>query len=338
MKRIPLLFILLFILHNLSFAQSGSMAIKKKMMDSIKMVYLTDAAIRQPLLRQASVAVDVMGNANVDAKLNGQSIYKGKAEITRIRTNFTLPVYQWGKNSLSATVYYVRQHFKAEQDNSPQQAVPDLNFNKSTITGTVSFLRVDSIFGRPVIYSASITGLTNEASSIRRTTYIGGMLFPIKRTPNTVIMAGAIVLVDNYSPLPVSPYFSYWHKFDDSKLELTIDLPSLVGIRKPLSKNSWVTFGTSLEQNFTFYNAGELSFQRDVTQSTSDLKTGLSFEHLFGKKLMVGIRGGAMTNLSNRSYLPGDSYKNYFINTKTGTAPFFNVSVSLLPFLKNLIK
>lgn len=337
-KRTSLLFILLVAFAGRSFAQSDAGAARKKMVDSIKMVYLTQAAIRQPLLRQGSVSLDVLGNGNVEAKSNGQTAYKGKAEITRLKTNFTLPLYEWGKNSITTTVNYVQQHFSSTQDDSPQAAVPNLSFNKSTLAGTVSFLRVDSIFGRPVIYSASITGLTNELSSIRKMSYIGGMLFPLKRTANTTMMVGGIVLIDRYAPIPFSPYFSYWHRFEGSKMELTVDLPSNLGLRKPLSDRSWVSLGTSLEQNFTFFNAGEYGFQNNVTQSTSDLKTGISLEHLFGKKLMVGIRGGAMTNLSNRSYLPNESYKNYFISTKTSTVPFFNVSVSLLPFLKSVIK
>ena len=337
MKRTSLLFILLVTFINISFAQSDDKSIKKKMVDSIKMAYLTEASIRQPLLRQGNISFDVVGNANVESKFNGNTIYSGKVNLTRLRSNFNIPIVQWGKNSIVGTVTFVQQHFNAEQDDNPSQPrVPDLSLNKVTVAGTVSYSRVDSLFGRQVIYSGSISGITDDATTIRRVTYIGTILFPIKRTANTSVMVGLAGFIDRYSTIPVIPIITYWHRFE-SKLELTLD-PSAFSLRKPLSKNSWVTLGTGIEQNFTFYGAGEFSFPTDAIQSTLDLKSGLSFEHLFGKKLMIGIRGGAMTNLNSRFYRPGESGNDYFIKNKNGTAPFVNVSVSLLPFLKSIIR
>lgn len=324
------------LLVTAAFSQTAKEIALKKATDSIKAFYINEAAMRYPLLRQAAVSTEFTGDANVKSELNGNNFYEGKVKITKLRSHFNLPIAQIGKNTFSGSASYLQQHFDLSEGTSTNPALPAPNksFNKSSVGLTASFLRVDSLFNRPVYYSASISGFTDEASSIKRLTYTGAIIFPIKRTPNTVFTLGLIAIIDPSSPIPATVYISYWHKFAESNLELIADLPTRLALRKKLSERSWITLGSELGGSSLFFDFKNTILPADAMYSTFEIKSGSTFEYRVTKKLIVGVSGGLLSTVTSRFFERNEKPSDYFIKNKIGSVPYMNFSVSFLPFAK----
>ena len=321
---------------NTVVAQTKQEIAIKRMRDSLTLEGLSEYAKRYPQLRQGAVAFDVIGNTNVKGELNGKDLYEGKMNMTRIRSNFSVPVKHWGRNLISATVGYQQQRTQITDINSFDAGFPTtaIDITKRTVSISANFSRSDTVFNHQVFYSGGVTGVTDEFSSIKRLNFVGVLTIPIKRTANTSLSLGAVVILD---PSAVTPFFtivSYWHKFKESELELFVDVPSRLALRKQLSKKSWASLGTELGGSLQFFDLDQPALPRDNIYSYAELRSGATFEYLATKKLVLGVSGGLFNTLSSRMFDRNDKPKDYFYKTSNGSSPYVSFSVSFLPFIK----
>lgn len=323
---------------TVTYAQNTLQELSTKTADSLKMVYLSNTAIRYPLLRQGFISSEFLGKGRVDAKLDGRQLYKGESQVTRIKSVFNIPVLKFGKNRISSSISYLQQHVDVTQVEGfkPEFPVADYNYNRSTIGLTATFIRTDSIFNRSVVYSGSISGLTDRLSKVRRFNYIGIISLNLKRTPTTSYSIGAAVILDPSSPSPFLPLFNYWHKFTSSDLELFFEVPSRILLRKQFSNKAWLSFGTELNGTLAFFSPDKTMLPQDFTHTTIELKTGPTFEYLLSKKIIIGLNGGLLTTASSRFFRKTDHPDNYFLNNNNSSVPFLSFSISFLPFIKAL--
>jgi len=321
-----------------AYAQTAKEIAKKKMTDSMKMEGLSAYAIRYPMLRQGFIATDLISGGNTDAELNGNDLYKGKMNITRIRSNFKLPLAQWGKNALTGTVGYMQQRFQTKEITSfsPQLSNENRSVTKSTASFTVSFSRSDSLFNKQIFWSGGLSGITDEFSSIKRVNYIGTFSMPLKRTQTSSLTVGFVVILDPSSVSPFVPIISYWHKYTKPDLELFVDIPSRVAVRKQLTKKSWATLGSELGGTLSFFDADQAPVPRNSIYTNVEIRSGATFEYMLTKKVILGVNGGLFTTTSGRMFDRNDQPNDYFFKTTTGTVPYISFSVSLLPFLTKL--
>lgn len=327
---IPILFLV-----NFCSAQTITQVARRLAEDSVKADYFEQAAIRNPSLRQLHISTDIISEGNITSKLNGQPLFKGKSHAIRTNAIFTVPVVSWGKNSISATGSYFQQDLKITdiQSFSPELGTQDRDFNKLTVGLTATFQRMDSLFNRPVFYSASISGVTNNINSIKKLSYLGTIFFPLKQTATTRYSLGVVVNIDPSLNIPAFLLFTYWHKFNHD-LELTFNMPSQVSLRKGFSDKMWLTLGTSLTGSLAFFNLNSPILPHDVNYTTIDLKSGLGLEYRIGKKVIFGVNGGVMTPLSARAFERTETSKDYFLSNKMSNVPYMNFSFSILPFIK----
>ena len=66
----------------------------------------------------------------------------------------------------------------------------------------------------------------------------------LKGNQQTVITAGLIAYIDPSATLPLTPMFSYWHKFPN-QWQLDFILPSRLYLRHPF-RSGWFSIGTEL--------------------------------------------------------------------------------------------
>jgi len=326
------------LLLSSAFAQTTQELAKQHMIDSIKMAMLSDYATRYPTLRQGAFATDIISGRTVTGELNGKDLYEGKMNVTRIRSNFNIPVAQWGKNTISGTLSYQQIHLETKEITSfnPAFSTADRSANKSAVGLTATFSRTDPIFNIPVSYSGSLSGLTDEFSSIKRINYLGTVSIPVSRSKYSSLTLGAVLILDPSAVAPFIPIISYWHKFQASDLDLYVDLPQRIVLRKQLSKRSWATVGSELGGNIYFFDLNQPAFPQNNIFSTIDVRTGATFEYLVTKKLVLGVSGGLYTAASSRMFDHNDKPDDYFFRTSNGSAPYISFSVSFLPFLKSL--
>ncbi|GAA4322924.1 hypothetical protein GCM10023149_23540 [Mucilaginibacter gynuensis] len=326
---------LLLLVSFTTIAQTDKQATIKKMTDSIKLATLSELAVKNPALRQINISTDIISRGNISSKLYNDPLFKGKASTVRTNLLFNVPVKSWGKNSLSASVSYFQQHIQIRevQSFSPMLNNNDFVSDKSTVGLSFGIQRRDSIFGRPVFLMASVLGVTNDASSIKKLSYLGTAIFPLKQTATTRYSVGIILNIDPSLKVPVVPLFTYWHKFSND-IELNFNLPQQAGLRKAFSDRLSGTLGTSLSGSIAFFNLTQPNLPHDANYTTIDLKTGPGIEYRLGKKFMVGVNGGILTPLSARAFDRDKTSSEYFISNKLSNVLYMNFTFSVLPFLK----
>lgn len=330
--------ILMYASFSTTIAQTVKETVVSRVTDSLRMEGLSNYAKLYPLLRQGFFATDFMGNANVKSQLSGKDLYEGKMNITRIRSLFNVPISQWGKNTITGTVAYQQQHFETTDVKSynPQFSDMDRTITKRTGSISATFSRSDSIFNQLVIYSAGITGITDELSSVKRVNYLGSVLLPLKKTQYSSLTIGVVVILDPSAILPVIPVVSYWHKFKGPDLDLFMDLPSRVILRKQLSKRSWTSVGSELQGSLLFFDVNQPGLPQNSISTNIEFRSGATFEYLVTKKLIIGVNGGLYSTTAWRMFDHNDKPDQYFYKSQASTVPYVSFSISFLPFLKHL--
>ncbi|RZJ91239.1 MAG: hypothetical protein EOO20_05695 [Chryseobacterium sp.] len=305
--------------------------------DSVQFARLTEAAIKNSILRQGAFSTEIVGSTTIDAKSNDNTLFKGKISMTRYRANFNLPMFQFGKNTIALSFAYLQQQIKINEVESfnPQLQVGDMTIDRKTITGTLSLVRVDSLFSKPVIYTANISALSSKRS-IQQVNFLGSVTFVMKRTPTTSLSLGAIIILDPSSPLPIVPQIYYSHQFKPGGWQFIVDLPRRALVRKTLSLKSSASFGTELSRTNAFLDVENQFMPKVANYSTLELRTGPTYEYRISKKVMLTLNGGLFTPLSSGLKDKGSS-KSFLTNTN-GMSPYVDFSISILPFLKSIIK
>ena len=291
-------------------------------------------AIRFPSLRQAAVTVDFFGAGHFDSKLNGKDFVNGESRNVRISSYFTVPISSWNGNVIGASIYHTENFFDIRETNN-QLADPKVNtgnISKSTLGLSLNYSRTDAIFHTPVIYSAVFTGISDNLKTIRRFNFNGSVAFPLKRTADTYLSLGALVLIDPSAPLPVLPVINYFHKLNNKGLQLIVDLPQGAMLKQSLFRNAWIYLGSNYNTYVSFYQSGNVALPERFSYNTIELKSGPGFEYLLGKYLILGIRGGINSIVSARAIGKGNNYNEPFIKTTNKSTPVAEFRISFLPF------
>jgi hypothetical protein len=293
-----------------------------------------EQAIRFPSLRQASVTGTVFGTNKFTSKLNGIDLAEGKSRNARISSYFTIPISSWNGNTFGASIYHTENFFDVREANNhlDDARINTGNISKSTLGLSLNFSRTDAIFHTPVIYSAVVTGISDDLSTIRRFNFNGSIVFPLKRTADTYLSLGALVQIDPSAPVPVIPVINYFHKLNANGLQLIVDLPQGASVKQALSKKAWVYLGSSYNTYVSFFKAGGQALPDRFSYNTIEFKSGPGFEYLLGKYVILGVSGGINSTVSGRAIAKGDSYSDAFIKTTNKAAGYGEFRISLLPF------
>lgn len=293
-----------------------------------------ELAIRYPDLRQFGVSVNHFGYSDFDAKSDDIDFASGKIRTDRISTFFNSPVVNWKGNSLSASIYYTytSTELKDITNKLPNQEIAPLSTDKSTFDLALNYSRSATLFNHPIIYSVVARGISDGFNSFRRFNLNGSFVLPLKKTQNTSFSVGLVVLVDPSAAIPVEPIVNYYHKFSSSGIELIVDLPNGINVKKEVAKNAWFKVGSNQRSYTTFYNHHNTFLDGKVSYNTIELKNGAGFEYLFAKNIMLTVDGGFDSFLSARIFKHGERYNNASFKSSNKGTPYVNVGLSLLAF------
>jgi hypothetical protein len=293
-----------------------------------------ELAIRYPGLRQFNISANSFGYSDFDAKLNDNNFAGGKIRTKRISTFIHTPAIKWKGNSLSASIYYTYTSLKLKDitNELPDVQLTPLTTNKSTIDLALNYSRSGRIFNQPIIYSLVARGISDGVNSVRRFNFNGSFSLPLIRKENTTFSVGLLVLIDPSSPIPVEPIINYYHKFTSSGIELIVDLPNGINVKKEVAKNAWFVVGSNQQSYSTFYNQHNAILDGKTSYNTIELKSGVAFEYLFAKNVMLSIGKGVNNYFSSAIFKNGEDYGNASITSKNKITPYASVSLSLLSF------
>jgi hypothetical protein len=334
MRRIVFVAVPLFTFY-VATAQQNMEAIQKKIMDSIKSVYLDAYALKYPIIRQASINHEFIFPGNIRTKLHDDDLLKGRFAVSRITGRFNIPVINWGKNTITATVGVANQTFRitdVDKYNLPF-ATPQKNVNKTALNTSVTYSHNDSLFGKPVIVNLSATAIFNPDFSRTRITGTGSLFFVLKRTSTNSLSVGGVFLIDPSATVPFAPVVSFWQKIKAIDADLFIDLPYRIALRKAMSKKFSVTALGELAGNQAFFNLEQSQLPEKSIYSTLDIKAGMLFEYQLSKKAVVSLSGGIFKTVTSKFAEQNKNINNdYFIKNQHEMVPYLNAGISLLPF------
>jgi hypothetical protein len=149
-----------------------------------------------------------------------------------------------GGNTLSATFYYTYIQVSDVTNDLQTPQLSPLTSDNSTLDLSLNYSRLDKLFKLPVIYSAVISGISDNLNTVRRFNFNGGLSFPLIQRANTSLAIGALLVIDPSSQTPVKPIINYYHKFTSSGVELIVDYPRQITVKKEVFKDGWLMFGT----------------------------------------------------------------------------------------------
>lgn len=200
-------------------------------------------------------------------------------------------------------------------------------------SSAISTTYFSTLFKKPFIYNASVIVDGNNEGVERIKGLIGGSLI-LKRDANTTLTVGAIVFVDKTAQIPFFPTFSYNYKFKNSPWEFDFILPQRLYFRRSLNKTSRITVGSEFGGNGFYVNADAPGFPKVSEYSQLEIKSGLMYENMITRNLIITAKGGIIHFISNRLTEKGEPTKDYVYENNQDAAGYFSVGVSFNPFIK----
>lgn len=282
MKTGNLLIVLLFIQFPL-FAQN----------DSIKKTVGKAITNKFPTTRTFDVQYDQLGPANFNSELFDKDFENGKIQNhyrLKIATNILL--YKKNRFFLTNSLRYKYETFDfgAVYNQIANTAVNRQKQDFHYFSESVSATYFSQLFKKPVIYNATATVDANKKSFQRVKGLVTATII-LKKTQNTTMTAGLVGIVDPSAIIPFTPTFSYDHIFV-SKWEIDFILPKHFLIRKPVSENGRVSFGTEMSSESFYLNLGGINLNENYEYNQLELHSGVIFDYQIYKNFISTFKAG----------------------------------------------
>jgi len=319
------------------FGQSVHNAKTKHASDSIREKHLDGLAWKNPILRQAGISTEVLAPGNITSDLYDHSFMKGTYKAWRTNAYFTVPIVRRGRNIFSATVAAGYQSMELYDVTSYDPSVPvsTNQVHNTLLTTVLSYTHIDSLFHRPVVYSLSATGLVNPETGQYRYGFAGVMTLALVQTKRSTLSVGLMVIHDPSVSVPVIPFISYYHKFRSPRLEFFLD-PSRIALRKELNARNSIALSNNIGGNLSLFKFQTATLPGQQAFSTLEMKSGLIYEHLLTRKMVVSLSGGVSSTLASK-VLEESKFTDPFIKNTQAMVPYVKMGISFLPFWKGII-
>lgn len=341
MQKLSLV-IILFTLSVCVQAQDTTLsADNQRYADSIKALAAEQAALLFPRIRQFTITHEENGFGKIHSKSNGKELFEGNFRSSRTTINMNMPVWKRRNNTLIASLGVIHQFYELSdiKNFNSENPVEDNKMYMPMFSTGLSYIRTDSIFGKPVTFIASAGGIFNPSLSRSQFTFTGIATYPLIQKKNTRLSLGAAILLDPASPVPAFLMVNYFHKFEKPDIDLIADLPYRLALRKQMSPKTSLTFFNELGGSnsfFDFKNPIPAVPAKNLTLSSMEIKSGFMAEYRLSKKAVTSLSGGMNYMVNTKIRESNSRPKDYFLQNKHQPVPYIQLGFSLLPFWKGL--
>ena len=289
-----------------------------------------------PTTRNFDVQYEQLGPSNFSSKLLGEPIESGRIEShSRLKAAFNMPFYVSDSKRFILTsslrykyeTYDFGQIYSANTDGAFSRGIQNFHYMSASLSATY----MSMLFHKPVIYNATATVDGNQENVQRVKGFVSANLV-LKKTANTTITLGALAMIDPSAIIPITPIFTYNHKFENAKWDIDFILPQRLLLRRQLLENGRIGFGTELNsENFYLHlNTGALNGVYELNQL--ELKTGITYEYHFTPGLIGTLKAGVNNVISTRITERGERTNKYIYDQKEDAQAYFRFGISYNPF------
>lgn len=270
-----------------------------------------------------------------DSELFDEDFQEG--EIKNQKTfdaSINLPFYYTKKLVLTASANYTFNEFEFQDLENTSEAIifeqPGI-VGFHNFSGAVSGTYFSQLFGKPVIYNASVIVDGNDQGFERLKGLVGASLI-MKRTERTTITLGAIAFIDPTTQIPFFPTFTYKHNFKNSPWEFDFILPQRLLFRRYINSNSRLSLGSTFGGNGFYVNVNAPNYAEVFEYSQLQINSGLIYEYKISDLIIATAKGGLTNFISNRLTEKGEPTGDYIYQNDQNATGYFNIGFSLDPF------
>jgi len=270
-----------------------------------------------------------------DSELFGEEFQKGEIKNQKnFNVSLNLPFYYTEKLVLTASANYNFNEFEFQGLENTSETIlfeQDGIVGFHNFSGSVSGTYFSQLFGKPVIYNASVIVDGNDKGFERLKGLVGASLI-MKRTERTTITLGVIAFVDPTSQIPFFPTFTYKHDFKNSPWEFDFILPQRLLFRRYIGENSRLSLGSTFGGNGFYVNVNAPDFPNVFEYSQLEINSGLIYEYRLSDYIITTVKGGLTNFISNRLTEKGEPTGDYIYENNQDATGYFNVGFSIDPF------
>ncbi len=295
-----------------------------------------------PTTRTFDIQYEQLGATNFDSKLFGIPLENGKIDHhDRLKVAFNLPFYTSDSKQfiLTGSLRYKYELYDFGETYTSNSNVPfsrgkeDFHYFATALSATY----MSKLFNKPIIYNATVTVDGNQENIQRIKGFVTATLL-LKKTANTTITIGALAMLDPSSIIPITPIFTYNHKFENSKWDIDFILPQRLLFRRELLENGRISLGTELNSENFYLNLKGPILNGIYELNQLELKSGVTYEHRFTPKVIGSFKAGINNIISTRITERGDLTSKYIYDQKEDAQAYFRVGISYNPFQKTASK
>jgi hypothetical protein len=289
-----------------------------------------------PTTRIFDVQYEQLGPSNFDSKLLGDRFERGRIEShNRLKASINIPFFssQSKRFVLTSSLRYKYETYEFGDIYNVNSAVPYTREKEEIhfFAGALSATYMSSLFRKPVIYNATVSVDGNEDNVQRVKGFVTANIV-LKRTPNTTITIGALAMLDPSSIIPITPLFTYNHKFENSKWDVDFILPQRLLFRRELLENGRIGLGTELNSENFYLNLNSAQLNGVYELNQLELKSGITYEYRFTPQIIGLFKAGVNNVLSARVTKRGERTSNYVYDQKEDAQGYFRIGISYNPF------
>lgn len=289
-----------------------------------------------PTTRIFDVQYEQLTPTNFDSELFGKDFERGRIDQhNRLKVAFNMPFYVSDSKRfiLTASLRYKYETYGFDEINN---AITSTAYTREThdfhlFTTAISATYVSSLFKKRVIYNATVSVDGNQ-ENVQRVKGFATATLVLKKTANTTITIGAMAILDPSSIIPLTPLFTYNHKFENSKWDIDFILPQRLLFRREILENGRISVGTELNSESFYLHLNGENLKGIYEMNQLELKSGLTYEYRITPKVITFFKGGVNNVLFSRITERGQRTNRYVYDHKEETQGYFRVGISYNPF------
>lgn len=289
-----------------------------------------------PTTRILDVQYEQLGPTNFDSKLFGDRFERGRIDShNRLKVAVNLPFFTSDSKRfiLTSSLRYKYETYEFGDIYKVNSTVPFTRENKEIhfFAAALSATYMSTFFHKPIIYNATATVDGNQENVQRVKGFVTANVV-LKRTANTTITIGALVMLDPSSIIPLTPLFTYNHKFENSKWDVDFILPQRVLFRRELLENGRISLGTEMNSESFYLNLETQNLKGVYELNQLELKSGITYEYRFTPRINGLFKAGINNVISTRITEKGERTNRYVYDQKEDAQGYFRFGVSYNPF------